>query len=203
MKYSADAKMFDSQSISSDRTLCSSPEPVEPPRLPCLPANSPGPRAERPLTGRVRARAMAVVAFSLWVSNFSLSLVEYFQSVKDGAPQLQLRVLLVWAICSGIFVVISAAIFSSTLLRRPSWSLVALLRGLTILMSTTSCIVGFAVVFPVIAECTRGQILCSSKERALRLFVCGGVPVASIWTWVWIPSIGSFLQEQTGAELVN
>ncbi|KAJ6593812.1 hypothetical protein B0H19DRAFT_35813 [Mycena capillaripes] len=109
------------------------------------------------------------------------------------ASQLQSRITLVWAVCSGILVVVAAAVFVSTLLRRPSRSFVAFLRGLTIFMSATSCIVGFAVMFPVIAECAGSG--CSSKERALRLFVCGGVPVASVWTWVWIPTIRQFLHE--------
>ncbi|KAJ7045430.1 hypothetical protein C8F04DRAFT_1064751 [Mycena alexandri] len=196
MKSLADEKVFDSRSVLSDRTLCASPEPFEPPPcVPRVPAISVRPRPETPLTGRVRARSVAVVAFALWAANFSLSLVEYFQSVRDDAPRLQLRVLVVWAVCSGIFVVIAANVFLSTLFRRPSWTLVVFLRGLAILMSATSCIVGFAVVFPVIAECTRDQIQCSGKEHALRLFVCGGVPIASIWTWVWIPTIRKFLQE--------
>jgi uncharacterized membrane protein len=83
---------------------------------------------------------------------------------------LQVRILLVWAACSGVFVVLTTAVFVSTLLRRPSRSFVSFLRGLAIVsvfppnfrpmlteelaqfMSFTSCIVGFAVMFPVIAE---------------------------------------------------
>ncbi|KAJ7783048.1 hypothetical protein B0H16DRAFT_1495163 [Mycena metata] len=200
MKSLADEKVFDSRSILSDRTLCASPEPVEPTHhIPRIPAISVRPRPETPLTGRVRARSAAVVAFALW--DRQLFFVSHthptgnIESVRDDAPRLQLRVLLVWAVCSGFFVVIAANVFLSTLLRRPWRALVVSLRGLAILMSATSCIVGFAVVFPVIAECTRDQIQCSSKEHALRLFVCGGVPIASIWTWVWIPTIAKFLQE--------
>ncbi|KAJ7925210.1 hypothetical protein B0H13DRAFT_1975493 [Mycena leptocephala] len=164
----------------NEKTIDTLPEPVEPPprfaRIPCAPTPP------------------ANVPFVLWSVNISLSLVEYFRLIAEThVSQLQVRILLVWAACSGVFVVLTTAVFVSTLLRRPSRSFVSFLRGLAIFMSFTSCIVGFAVMFPVIAECTNSG--CSSGERTLRFFVCGGVPVASVWTWVWIPTIGKLLRE--------
>ncbi|KAJ6475278.1 hypothetical protein C8R47DRAFT_695564 [Mycena vitilis] len=145
------------------------PEPLEPhahvfrPGVPIAPVGS----SKCVHATRVKVRAMSAVALFLWGVNISLSLVESFHLESS---QLQFRILLVWATCSGLFVVLAAAAFVSTLMRLPSRPFVSFLQGVMIVMSATSCIVGFAVLFPVIAECAGSG--CSSKERALRLFVC-------------------------------
>ncbi|KAJ7697716.1 hypothetical protein B0H17DRAFT_1130310 [Mycena rosella] len=136
---------------------------------------------------------MSAIALILWSIEMSLSLVEHFRMVRLHSPAYQSRLLLVWTVSSGLFVVTTAAVFISTLLRRPRRPLLNFLRGFAIFMSLTSSIIGFGVMFPIIAECSAGQ--CKGKERALRLFVCLGVPVASVWTWIWIPTIRSFLSE--------
>ncbi|KAJ7680234.1 hypothetical protein DFH06DRAFT_1162325 [Mycena polygramma] len=185
-------KTLDTLSVLSDRTLTVSPEPLEPPvRVPrlCIPIAPVGSSKCAHAT-RVKVRAMTAVALVLWGVNISLSLVESF---RLESSKLQFRILLVWATCSGLFVALAAAAFISTLMRLPSRPFVSFLHGAMIVMSATSCIVGFAVLFPVIAECAGSG--CSSKERALRLFVCAGVPVGSVWTWVWISSVRHFLHE--------
>ncbi|KAJ6499392.1 hypothetical protein C8R45DRAFT_114572 [Mycena sanguinolenta] len=199
--------MNEKMSVLSDRTLCASPEPLPPPRISLRPS---------PVhAARTSVRIITAVAFTLWSANLSLSLVEYFRLGREPVP-LQMRVVLAWAVCSALLVLTAAAVFLSTLVRRPSAKFVRFLCGFSILMSVTSCIVGFAVLFPVVAEwCVPllGLLLilmpggmdspsatgCLGWDHAVRLFLCGGVPVASVWTWVWIPAIRVFssaLEEQ-------
>ncbi|KAJ7497205.1 hypothetical protein FB451DRAFT_220648 [Mycena latifolia] len=184
-----DEKTLDAQSVFSDRTLCASPEPaVNVPRV--LPAQT-RPAPEQAL--RVKTRTMSAVALVLWSIDLSLSLVEHFRMVNMHSSGFQSRLLLVWSVCSGLFVVITAAVFISTLLRRPHRPFLNFLRGFAIFMSLTGSVVGFGLMFPVIAECSIGE--CSRKERVMRLWLCLGVPVTSVWTWLWIPTIRSFLPE--------
>ncbi|KAJ7901738.1 hypothetical protein B0H14DRAFT_1250879 [Mycena olivaceomarginata] len=195
----------------SERTLCASPEPLDlpppprPTRFQWAPVPPPPPRPTRvqcapvpPIptspshAARVHVRGVTVIGFALWSTNFSLSLVEFFHLVRTSAerqPQAQLRVLLAWAVCSGLLVLAATAVFVSTLFRRPSVRFIGFMHSFAIFMSATSCIVGFAVLFPAIAQC----VGCSNQERAMRVFLCGGVPVASVWTWVWIPTVRKFV----------
>lgn len=82
MKSPVNEKTIDTLSVLSDRTLCASPEPVEPPpcfaRIPCAP--TPLSKCAYPAYAvRANARAIAGIAFVLWSVNISLSLVEYFR----------------------------------------------------------------------------------------------------------------------------
>ncbi|KAJ7096413.1 hypothetical protein C8R44DRAFT_377607 [Mycena epipterygia] len=191
----------DVQSIFSDRTLCASPEPELFPRVSsvsCAAAtqirtahDSYPVHALRTL--RIKTRVVSAVALALWSTDLALALVEHFRMIDLQSPALQSRLLLVWAVCSGVFVLVAAVVFISTLLRRPHRPFLSFLRGLAIFMSATSSIIGFGVMFPVIAECSGDK--CSGEERAIRLLVCLGVPVASVWTWVWIPTIRNFMPE--------
>jgi len=177
MKSPFNEKTIDTESVLSDRTLCASPEPLEPPprvaHVCAAPTTTIRPRSSPAHAVRVKARVVAAIVFALWSINLSLSLVEYFRLLRTPVhPPLQLRILLVWAVCSGLLVLTAAAVFVSTLVRRPSVGFVGFLRGFAIFMSATSCIVGFAVMFPIIAECTGGAD-CTDKERTMRLFLCG------------------------------
>ncbi|KAF8210139.1 hypothetical protein K438DRAFT_1959420 [Mycena galopus ATCC 62051] len=192
-------KSLDTLSVLSDRTLCASPEPLEPriraPPNPIPPITYRRRAPPQAYAVRASARVVAGVAVVLWSLNLSLSLVEYFRLLREPQiqkdRQFQLRVLLVWAVCSALLSLTASTVFVCTLLRRPAPRLVRFLRGFTIFMSFTSCIVGFAILFPAISECS-SSTGCTGSEHALRVFVCGGVPVASVWTWVWIPTMRKF-----------
>ncbi|KAJ7287628.1 hypothetical protein C8J57DRAFT_1496042 [Mycena rebaudengoi] len=189
----------DGASIFSDRTLCATPEirieqALRIPRRVRV-AVPPPPRtvgdSESAQAARVHTRSVSAGAFVLWSLAFSLSLVEYLRMLKMRSPAYQTRILLVWIVCGGIFVVVTAAMFTMTVVRRPSVAWLKLLRGVAILMSVASCIIGFGVVFPVIAECSGSK--CTRGEHAMRIFVSMSVPAASLWTWVWIFTMGKFV----------
>ncbi|KAJ6586832.1 hypothetical protein DFH09DRAFT_235647 [Mycena vulgaris] len=167
----ADEKTLDAQSVLSDRTLCTSPEPEVSPRVVGVPRLVPAQLRTPPGSQalRVKTRTVSAVALVLWSINMALSLIEYLRMVRMHSPVFQSRLLLVWTVCSGLFVGITAAVFISTLLRRPSRPFLNFLRGFAIFMSITSCIIGFGLIFPVIEQCSGGK--CSSEEHAMRLFV--------------------------------
>ncbi|KAF7376066.1 hypothetical protein MSAN_00021400 [Mycena sanguinolenta] len=188
--------MDEKMSVLSDRTLCASPEPLPPPPriTPSRVAHRPTPAQHPDLRAHYNShRIRSMERKPLLVSCRIFPTCEGLgrTSIHSSTWELQMRIVLAWAVCSALLVLTAAAVFLSTLVRRPPVKFVRLLHVFSILMSATTCILGFAVLFPVIAECSSAAG-CSSSDHTARFFLCGGVPVASVWTWLWIPNIRRF-----------
>lgn len=154
----------DVQSIFSDRTLCASPEPELFPRVSSVSCTATtqirATHDSYPVHAlRIKTRVVSAVALALWSTDLALALVEHFRkSLSAGvrrvpkfltgmielqSPPLQSRLLLVWSVCSGVFVLIAAAVFMSTLLRRPHRPFLSFLRGLAIV---SACLI--RIIYP-------------------------------------------------------
>ncbi|KAF7344846.1 hypothetical protein MVEN_01646300 [Mycena venus] len=132
-----------------------------------------------------------LIAFVIWSSNIPVSLVEYFRLAKRHTSRFTLGITLLWLACSSIFVIFTAIIFVSTVLRRPSQPFVASMRRLAICMAVTSTLVA-CCAFPVLGGCDGDE--CSGKEGIMRAMLRGGIAGASLWTIAWVYSIHEFCE---------
>ncbi|KAF8172313.1 hypothetical protein K438DRAFT_1851493 [Mycena galopus ATCC 62051] len=130
-----------------------------------------------------------LIAFVIWASNVPVSLVEYFRLAKIHTSRFTLRIVLLWLACSGLFVIFTAFIFVSTLLRRPSRPFVGSMHRLAICMAVTSTLVACGA-FPVLGGCNDDE--CSGKEGVMRAMLRGGIAGATMSTIAWVYSLKFF-----------
>ncbi|KAJ6609823.1 hypothetical protein B0H10DRAFT_2062634 [Mycena sp. CBHHK59/15] len=190
----------DALSILSDRTLCASPEPDEPvrtpgiPRVPCgVPLEPAACEAHVEQSMRVKTRSVSAVALTLWTI-VSLCLLSRIFVCKKAESSISIsyhaRVDGVqWDLrrrghCN-VLVDLAATAFPVLC------EIFARLHNHHVRHQRHNRLWG---AVSVLIECPTA--VCESDEdRVLRLFVCLGVPVVTVWTWVWIPVMRRFVAE--------